>query len=72
MKLKKLLKLFLSDTKIKVIFDYDLVIIPCDYPEYEDLQVVELRLNEDEGTLRVYISANGFFYSPEKNKYVKY
>lgn len=72
MKLKKLLKLFLSNTKIKVIFAYDLVIKPCDYPKYEDLKVAELRLNDGEGTLRVYISANGFFYNPEKNKYVKH
>ena len=70
--LKKFLKLFLSDTKIKVIFAYDLVIKPCDYPKYEDLKVVELRLNDGEGTLRVYISADGFYYNTKKNKYVKY
>lgn len=72
MKLKKFLKLVSSDTKIKVIFEYDLVIKTCDYPKYEDLKVAELRLAEGTDTLKVHISANGFFYNPEKNKYVKY
>lgn len=72
MKLKKFLRLVSSDTKIKVIFEYDLTIKPCDYPKYEDLKVEQLRLIEGTDTLKVHISANGFFYNPEKNKYVKY
>lgn len=72
MKLKKFLRLVSSDTKIKVIFEYDLVIKTCDYPKYEDLEVAQLRLAEVTDILKVHISANGFFYNPEKNKYMKY
>lgn len=72
MKLKKFLRLVSSDTKINVIFEYDLVIETCDYPKYEDLEVVQLSLAEGSDTLKVHISAYGFFYNPEKNKYVKY
>lgn len=72
MKLKKLLELVSSDTKIKVIFEYEIVVKPCDYSKYEDLKVEQLRLTEGTDTLKVHISANGFFYNPEKNKYVKY
>ena len=72
MKLKKFLRLVSSDTKIKVIFEYEIVVKPCDYSKYEDLKVEQLRLIEGTDTLEVYISANGFFYNPEKNKYVKY
>lgn len=72
MKLKKFLRLVSSDTKIKVIFEYEIVVKPCDYSKYEDLKVEQLRLIEGTDTLKVHISANGFFYNPEKNKYVKY
>ena len=56
MKLKKLLKLVSSETKILVIFEYKSVIKPCDYPKYEGLKIVKLRLFEGDDTLRVYIS----------------
>ena len=60
MKLKKLLKLISSDTKILVIFEYNSVIKPCDYPKYEGLKVIKLRLFKGDDTLRVYITtANG-------------
>ena len=72
MKLKKFLRLVSSDTKIKVIFEYEIVVKPCDYSKYEDLKVEQLRLIEGTDTLKVHISANGFFFDPEKNKYVKY
>lgn len=72
MKLKKFLRLVSSDTKIKVIFEYEIVVKPCDYSKYEDLKVEQLRLIEGTDTLKVHISANGFFYNPEKNKYVKH
>ena len=72
MKLKKFLRLVSSDTKIKVIFEYEIVVEPCDYSKYEDLKVEQLRLIEGTDILKVHISANGFFYNPEKNKYVKY
>ena len=72
MKLKKFLRLVSSDTKIKVIFEYEIVVKPCDYSKYEDLKVEQLRLIEGTDTLKVHISANGFFYNPDKNKYVKY
>ena len=71
MKLKKLLKLVSSDTKIKVIFEYDLVVRTCDYQKYEDLKVEQLRLIEGTDILKIHISANGFFFDPEKDKYVK-
>ena len=72
MKLKKFLRLVSSDTKIKVIFEYEIVVKPCDYSKYEDLKVEQLRLIEGTDTLKVHISANGFFYNTEKNKYVKH
>lgn len=72
MKLKKFLKLVSSDTKIKVIFEYENVVKPCDYSKCEDLKVEQLRLIAGTDILKVHISADGFFYNPEKNKYVKY
>ena len=55
MNLKTLLELISSETKILVIFEYKSVIKPCDYPKYEDLKVVKLRLFKGDDTLRVYI-----------------
>lgn len=72
MNLKKFLRLVSSDTKIKVIFEYGVVVKPCDYSKYEDLKIAQLRLIEDTDILKVHISVNGFFYNPKKNKYVKY
>ena len=72
MKLKKFLRLVSSDTKIKVSFGCEIVVKPCDYSKCEDLKVEQLRLIEGTDTLKVHISANGFFYNPEKNKYVKH
>ena len=57
MKLKKLLELISSDTKILVIFNNNSIIKPCDYPKYEGLKIVKLRLFKGDDTLRVYIHA---------------
>ena len=57
MKLKKLLELISSDTKILVVFNNNSIIKPCDYPKYEGLKIVKLRLLKGDDTLRVYINA---------------
>ena len=57
MKLKQLLELITSDTNILVVLNHDSVIKPCDYPKYEDLKIVKLRLFKGDDTLRVYIRA---------------
>lgn len=80
MKLKKLLKLVSKDTKIRVIFEYKIVVKPCDYSKYEDLKVEQLRLIEgtdalsvdgDSGILYVYINSMGYYYNAETDKYEK-
>lgn len=77
MKLKKLLKLVSKDTKIKVIFDFDvlmydpILIEPSDYPRHEDLPVDALSVDEDSGILYVYINSIGFYYNAETDKYEK-
>ena len=77
MKLKKLLKLVSKDTKIKVIFDFDvlmydpILIEPSDYPRHEDLPVDALSVDEDSGILQVYINSIGFYYNAETDKYEK-
>ena len=77
MKLKKLLKLVSRDTKIKVIFDFDvlmydpILIEPSDYPRHENLQVDSLCVDKDSGTLYVYINSIGFYYNAETDKYEK-
>lgn len=57
MQLKKLLELITSDTNILVILNNDSVIKPCDYPKYEGLKIVKLRVFKGDDTLRVYIRA---------------
>ena len=57
MKLKNLLELISSDTNILVVLNHDLVIKPCDYPKYEGLKIVKLRIFKGDDTLRVYIRA---------------
>ena len=57
MQLKKLLELITSDTNILVVLNNDSVIKPCDYPKYEGLKIVKLRLFKGDDTLRVYIRA---------------
>ena len=77
MKLKKLLKLVSKDTKIKVIFDFDvlmydpILIEPSDYPRHEDLPVDALSVDEGSGILYVYINSIGFYYNAETDKYEK-
>lgn len=77
MKLKKLLKLVSKDTKIKVIFDFDvlmydpILIEPSDYPRHENLHVDSLCVDKDSGTLYVYINSIGFYYNAETDKYEK-
>ena len=77
MKLKKLLKLVSRDTKVKVIFDFDvlmydpILIEPSDYPRHEDLPVDALSVDEESGTLYVYINSIGFYYNAETDKYEK-
>lgn len=77
MKLKKLLKLVSSDTKIKVFFDYDVLMYdpklldPSEYPCHENLQVETLSVDEGSGTLYVYINSIGFYYNAETYKYEK-
>ena len=79
MKLKKLLELVSSDTKINVIFDYDydmgmydpVVLDPSDYPRHENLQVENLSVDKNSGILYVYINAIGFYYNSETDKYEK-
>ena len=55
MQLKKLLELITSDTNILVVLNHDSVIKPCDYPKYEGLKIVKLKLFKGDDTLRVYI-----------------
>ena len=55
MQLKKLLELITSDTNILVVLNNDSVIKPCDYPKYEGLKIVKLRIFKGDDTLRVYI-----------------
>lgn len=55
MKLKNLLELISSDTKFLVVLNNDSVIKPCDYPKYEGLKIVKLRLFKGDDILRVYI-----------------
>ena len=57
MQLKQLLELLSSDTNILVILNNDSVIKPCDYPKYEGLKIVKLKLFKGDDTLRVYIRA---------------
>ena len=57
MKLKQLLELISRDTKILVILNNNSVIKSCDYPKYEGLKIVKLRLFKGDDTLRVYIRA---------------
>ena len=77
MKLKKLLKLISRDTKVKVIFDFDvlmydpILIEPSDYTRHEDLPVDALCVDKDSGTLYVYINSIGFYYNAETDKYEK-
>lgn len=76
MKLKKLLKLVSSDTKIKVIFDYDVLMYDTklldtsEYPCHENLQVETLSVDKN-GILYVYINAIGYYYNAETDKYEK-
>lgn len=57
MQLKQLLELISSDTNILVVLNHDSVIKPCDYPKYEGLKIVKLKLFKGDDTLRVYIRA---------------
>ena len=57
MQLKKLLELISSDTNILVVLNHNSVIKPCDYPKYEGLKIVKLKLFKGDDTLRVYIRA---------------
>lgn len=57
MKLKQLLELVLSDTNILVVLNNDSIIKPSDYPKYEGLKIVKLRVFKGDDTLRVYIRA---------------
>ena len=57
MKLKQLLELISSDTNTLVVLNHDSVIKPCDYPKYEGLKIVKLKLFKGDDTLRVYIRA---------------
>lgn len=60
MKLKQLLDLISSDTRILVVLNHDSVIKPCDYPKYKGLKVMKLKVFKSDDTLRVYITtANG-------------
>lgn len=77
MKLKKFLRLVSSDTKIKVIFDYDvlmydpILIEPSDYPRHENLQVDALSVDEVSGILYIYINSMGYYYNAKTDKYEK-
>ena len=57
MQLKQLLELLSSDTNILVVLNNDSVIKPCDYPKYEGLKIVKLRILKGDDFLRVYIRA---------------
>lgn len=77
MKLKKLLKLVSKDTKIRVLYDFDvlmydpILIESSDYPRHEDLPVDALSVDKDSGTLYVYINSIGFYYNAKTDKYEK-
>lgn len=81
MKLKKLLKLISSDTKIEVIFkdDYDalmsepipIFLDPSEYPRHENLQVESLSVGKNSSILYVYINATGYYYNYKTDKYEK-
>ena len=77
MKLKKLLKLVSKATKIRVIYDFDvlmydpILIEPSDYPRHEDLPVDALSVDEDSGILYVYINSIGYYYNAETDTYEK-
>ena len=77
MKLKKLLKLVSKATKIRVLYDFDvlmydpILIEPSDYPRHEDLPVDALSVDENSGILYVYINSIGFYYNAETDKYEK-
>lgn len=76
MKLKKLLKLVSSDTKIEVIFkddsmDKPLVLYPSEYSKHENLQVKSLNVGKKSGILYVYINAIDYYYNYETDKYEK-
>ena len=77
MKLKKLLKLVSKATKIRVLYDFDvlmydpILIEPSDYPRHEDLPVDALSVDEDSGILYVYINSIGFYYNAKTDKYEK-
>lgn len=78
MKLKKLLKVVSKDTPIQVFFEYDmymydpLLIKPEEYSTYEDLQVEALQVKKNTGYLDVFITAVGYYYDSEKDKYIVY
>ena len=77
MKLKKLLKLVSKDTKIRVIYDFDvlmydpILIEPSDYPRHEDLPVDALSVDEESGILYVYINSMSYYYNAKIDKYEK-
>ena len=77
MKLKKLLKLVSSTTKIKVFFDYDVLMYdpklldPSEYPCHENLRVETLSVDKNSGILHVYINAIGYYYNAKTDKYEK-
>lgn len=56
MKLKQLLELITSDTNILVVLNNDSVIKPCDYPKYEGLKIMKIKIPKGDDTLRVYIT----------------
>ena len=72
-----MLKLVSKATKIRVIYDFDvlmydpILIEPNDYPRHEDLPVDALSVDEDSGILYVYINSIGFYYNAETDKYEK-
>lgn len=72
MKLKNFLNLLYSDTKVKVVQDYDLITKPDDYQKCGDLKVVALRIREHSDELTIHVSSNGFYYDPKEGKYMKY
>ena len=77
MKLKKLLKLVSSDNKIKVFFDYDVLMYDpklldtSEYPCHEDLPIETLSVDKNSGILYVYINAIGYGYNSKTDKYEK-
>ena len=56
MKLKQLLELITSDTRILVVLNNDSVIKPCDYPKYKGLKIMKIKIPKGDDTLRVYIT----------------